>query len=178
MKKNLLFLLLIHIVTNSFSQKKELFKPGANIVENTIVSEFNSKSSILFIFKDDTHLINFYLDLARNIKKQFRKSRRKVKFNYELFSKKPFELDLKSMPKKTFKKVNFDIICSISTTFNGGWDNDITGGRKQNYNLNLRIVESKKNILLESAKIKINSVRTIITQNINSSKLIYNLITN
>ena len=63
MKKNLLFLLLIHIVTNSFSQKKELFKPGANIVENTIVSEFNSKSSILFIFK---HLLaNFNTECTR-----------------------------------------------------------------------------------------------------------------
>ena len=104
MKKILLFLIFTQIVTNSFCQKNEIFKPGANLVENTIVSEFDAKSSILFIFKDDTHLINFYLDLAKKIKKQFRKSKRKIKFNYQLFSKKPFELDLKSMPKKTFKK--------------------------------------------------------------------------
>ena len=70
MKKILLFLIFIQIVTNSFCQKNEIFKPGANLVENTIVSEFDAKSSILFIFKDDTHLINFYLDLAKQIKKR------------------------------------------------------------------------------------------------------------
>ena len=178
MKKILLFLIFTQIVTNSFCQKNEIFKPGANLVENTIVSEFDAKSSILFIFKDDTHLINFYLDLAKKIKKQFRKSKRKIKFNYQLFSKKPFELDLKSMPKKTFKKINYDIICYVSSTFIRGWDNDMARGRKQKYDLNLRIVKSPKKLLLESAKIKVNSVQTMITQNINSSKLIYNLITN
>ena len=69
-----------------------------------------------------------------------------MKFDYELFTKKPFELDLKSVPKKTFKKVNFDIICSISTAFNRGWDHVITGGRKQNYGLNLHIVVSEKKV--------------------------------
>ncbi|TXE14907.1 hypothetical protein ES692_17625 [Psychroserpens burtonensis] len=176
MKKKLLLIIFLLIGIISFSQQNEKFVPGVNLIENTIVSEIKSQSSVLFVFKGDTHFINFYRDLSKKLKKQFRKSKQKIKFNYELSSEKPLESDLKSLPKKTFEKENFDVICYVSTTFIKGWDNHIIKERKQNYDMNLQIVNSGTNVMMESAKININSFYTTLTQNINSSKLIYILI--
>jgi hypothetical protein len=177
MKRFILLLIILLIGTNSFSQKKEKFKPGVKLEENTIISDFKSSNSILFIFKDDTHLINFYLDLTKRLKKRFKKSNKKIDFNYELFSTKPFESDLNSIPKKTFLKADYDLICLISTSNFKGFDNHLIEKRKQNYDLNLKLEKSETNELVETAKINVNSYYTIITQNKNSSKLIYDLIT-
>ena len=177
MKRFILLLMISLIGTNSFSQKKEKFKPRVKLEENTIISEFKSPSSILFIFKGDTHLINFYLNLAKRLKKRFRKSNQKIDFNYELYNPKPLESDLNSVPNKIFHKADYELICLISTSNLKNWDNHLIEKRKQNYDLNLKLEKIETNELVETAKINVNSYYTIITQNKNSSKLIYDLIT-
>ena len=107
--------------------------------ENIIFSEVNSQDSFLFIFKDHTHLINFYLDLSERLKEEFTKSEKKVDFNFDLSSKKPFESDLKSIPKEKFNKTDYTIICMISTSSFKNWDSHLIQKRKQNYNLNIVI---------------------------------------
>lgn len=90
MKKYIIFSLLL-LTINSYGQKQEKFIKGINLEENKIISEIDSIESILFIFKGDTHLINFYLDLTKNFKKRFKKSEIKIDFNYDLYSKKTFK---------------------------------------------------------------------------------------
>ena len=107
MKKFILLVIISLIGTNSSSQKKEKFKLGVKLEENTIITDFKSANSILFIFKDDTHMINFYLDLTKRLKKRFNKSNQKIDFNFELYSDNPFESDLNSIPKKKFNKTAF-----------------------------------------------------------------------
>ncbi len=177
MKRVVLLLIILLTATNSFSQKKEKFKPGVKLEKNTIITEFKSPNSILFIFKDDTHLINFYLDLTKKLKKLFKKSNQKINFNYELFSAQPFDSDLNSIPKNTFNKFDYELICLISISNIKSWDNHLFDKRKQNYNLNLKLEKSETNELVKTGKINVNSYYTIATQNKNSSKLIYDLIT-
>ena len=177
MKKFILLVIISLIGTNSFSQKKEKFKLGVKLEENTIITDFKSANSILFIFKDDTHMINFYLDLTKRLKKRFNKSNQKIDFNFELYSDNPFESDLNSIPKKNFNKTDYDLICMISTSTLRFWDNHLFDKRKQNYDLILRLEKSETNELVETAKINVNSYYTIVTQNKNLSKLIYELIT-
>ena len=112
MKKFILLVIISLIGTNSSSQKKEKFKLGVKLEENTIITDFKSANSILFIFKDDTHMINFYLDLTKRLKKRFNKSNQKIDFNFELYSDNPFESDLNSNPNGNFGNLLFlwDII--------------------------------------------------------------------
>ena len=176
MRKILLLIIFLQIGINSFSQQNENFELGVNLIENTIVSEIESQSSVLFVFKGDTHFINFYRDLANQLKKRFRKSKHKIKFNYELSSNKPLESDLKAIPKKTFKKTDYGIICFISINFISSRNDNSIKERTQNYELNMEVKKSGTNLIIESAKINVISNYTILTQNNNSSKLIYNLI--
>lgn len=182
MKKLTLLLIFIYISHNSFSQKNEDFKPGVQLLENNIISQYETPSSILFIFKGDTHLINFYLDLRKKIKKQFRKSKLKIDFDYELNIDKPLKSDLESIPKNKFQKTDYDLTCSISISISDikTWnlDKQITHKNKQSYALNLVLEENTTNQTVEYATINVNSINTIITQNTNSSKLIFDLITN
>jgi hypothetical protein len=177
-KKKFIILSTIFLVgINGYGQKKKAFIPGVKLQENTIVSEVYFKDSILFVFKGHTHLINFYLDLSESLKKQFIKSENKVDFNFDLFSNKPFESDLKSIPKEKIDKTNYNIICVISTSNFKSWDSHLIQKRKQNYNLNIVLKKSKKDELIKTAIINVNSYYTITTQNNNSSLLIYDIIT-
>lgn len=65
----------------------------------------------------------------------------------------------------------------ISTSTLRFWDNHLFDKRKQNYDLILRLEKSETNELVETAKINVKSYYTIVTQNKNLSKLIYELIT-
>ena len=176
MKRFILLLIILLIGINSFSQKKEKFKSGIKLVENTIISDFKSPNSILFIFKGDTHSINLYLDLTKRLKKLFKKTNKQIDFNYELFSAKPFESDLNSIPKKTFLKADYELICLISTSNQKGLGSYSIEKRKQIYDLDLKLEKSATTELVGTAKINVKSYYTIITQNKNSSKLIYELI--
>ena len=176
-KKFILLATSFLIGVNGYSQKKKTFISGVKLQENIIFSEVNSQDSFLFIFKDHTHLINFYLDLSERLKEEFTKSEKKVDFNFDLSSKKPFESDLKSIPKEKFNKTDYTIICMISTSSFKNWDSHLIQKRKQNYNLNIVIKKSDNDELVETAIINVNSYYTIATQNNNSSLLIYDIIT-
>ncbi len=178
MKRLFLLIFILLIAINTYSQKKEKFKPKVELIENIIISDFKSPSSILFIFKDNTHMINFYLDLSKRLKKQFEKSNKKIDFNYELYSIKPLESDLNSIPKELFNRTNYELICLISISNFKNWDNHLIDKRKQNYDLNSKLERSETNELVKTARINVNSFHTIITQNKNSRKLICDLINN
>ncbi|MGB5202696.1 MAG: hypothetical protein WBN63_00805, partial [Eudoraea sp.] len=87
--KRYFILALLFVVSNLYCQKQEKFKAGINLEENNIPSNIGSMESVLFVFNGDTHLINFYLDLTKHLKKRFKKSKTEINFNYDLYSKKP-----------------------------------------------------------------------------------------
>jgi len=177
MKKIIILFAFILVSNNGFGQKKGRFKPGVKLVENIVVSEIDSTSSILFIFEGHTHLINFYLDLTENLSGQFKEVNKKIDFNYNLTAPNSLEADINSIPKEKFKPINYDLICLIKQSDINSWDNHKIDKRKQNYNLILELKKRDNNQIIETAILNVNSYYTIATQNRNSSKFIYELIT-
>ncbi|GAA0728358.1 hypothetical protein GCM10009430_37440 [Aquimarina litoralis] len=176
MKKTILIFIALQIGITAYSQEEKRFEPGSELIEKTIISQINPKSKILFIFKDDTHLVNFYEDLEKKIKKRFRKSKHKISFNYELTSSTPLESDLKSTPQKKYDQIDHDYICIISISSIEGWDDHLLEERKQSYYVNIKMSKTGTNIICVSGKIKVHSTFVISTQNLNTSELIYKLI--
>ena len=169
---------------NSFSQEKVEFRPGVQIFENEINPKYKTPSSILFVFGGGTHSIRYYLDLKKEIRTQFRKHKKKefkkfkLKFSFDLKSKKPLKNDLATIPSSKYHYENFEIICFITISDFNGWDNHLIEKRKQNYLLNLKLVNWKTNQTMLKLKLNVNSYYTILTQNKNSSRLIVDAIIN
>jgi hypothetical protein len=177
MKK--MFLLIVSLISLTISsQNNKKFNPGVKLIENKKIESYKSPKSILFIFKGDTHLINYYLDLKKRIRKTFKKKMKKdfknfkLNFNYNLTSKNPYKFDLENIPSKNYSKNKYESICYISMSDFKGWDNNLLEKRKQNYNLNIELT-GLNSIQLMTFILNVNSYFTIITQNKNSSKLIY-----
>jgi hypothetical protein len=173
MKRSTLLIIASIIVSNSFSQEKEIFKPGVLLTENLITDELKNAKSILFVFDVVGCEANFYNDLTEHLEKRFKKSDIKIGFNYDIYT----NVEKEKIPKKKFLNQEFDLICYISTSKIKGWDIDLGQKRKQNYDLILTLRKNDSENIIGSAIINVNSYYTIATQNKNLSKLIYELIT-
>ena len=174
MKKEILVFLICMVSINLIqSQNKVNFKPEIKLLKNTFKAENKNPESVLFIFNVVNCEANYYINLAKNIKKRFKKSNTKVKFNFEINTK----LEIEQIPEKKYSKNNFQLICYISTSNLKSWDNHLTEKSKQNYDLNLRFEKNKSKEKEEKIELNINSYHTIITQNKNASKLIFKLLT-
>jgi hypothetical protein len=176
--KRILFLMILLLSLNTFSQKNEKFKPGVKIIDKEKIEEYKNPKSILFIFKGHTHSINYFLDLKKRIRKTFKKKIKKgfkLNFNFNLNAESPFKSDLNKIPSKKYNEKEYESICQISISDFKGWDNHLLEKRKQNYNLNVELKDANSNLLI-SLKLNVNSYYTIITQNKKSSKLIYKTI--
>jgi hypothetical protein len=182
--KRILFLMILLLGLNTFSQKNEKFKPGVKIINKEKIEEYKNPKSILFIFKGHTHSINYFLDLKKRIRKTFKKKMKKgfkdfkLNFNFSLNAESPFKSDLNKIPSKKYNEKRYESICQISISDFKAWDNHLEiNKRKQNYNLNLVFKQNKTKDKKGILKINVNSYDTILTQNKNSSKLIYQAIT-
>ena len=176
--KRILFLMILLLSLNTFSQKNEKFKPGVKIIDKEKIEEYKNPKSILFIFKGHTHSINYFLDLKKRIRKTFKKKMKKgfkLNFNFNLSAESPFKSDLNKIPSKKYNEKEYESICQISISDFKSWDNHLLEKRKQNYNLNVELKDANSNLLI-SLKLNVNSYYTIITQNKKSSKLIYKTI--
>jgi len=170
---SLLFLGLILSLT-SYSQKSKKFKVGSQLTQNNISNELKESDSILFILNVKGCQANFYNDLRKKIERRFKKSNKKIGFNFDINTNR--EID--KIPTKVNSFKDYDLICQIVIMNFRGWDNNLLEKRKQNYDLVLNIKNSDSNLTQEFATINVNSYWTIATQNRNSSKLIYNLFKN
>lgn len=156
--KKLLFLLFIVITSFSFSQKKKPFKTGVILIQIQKDSSYSKPESVLFEFSGHTHLINFYKDLSKKIKKSFKRSKIKTAFNYNLID-------------GNFEK-HYIIKINNFKKFNNN-DDDVHK-RKQQFNLEINLQEKGKTI--SHATLKVNTLFTILTQNKAVSKEIYRII--
>ena len=176
--KRILLLIIILFSLNTFSQNSEKFEPGVKIIENEKIEEYKNPKSILFIFKGHTHSINYFLDLKKRIRKTFKKKMKKdfknlkLNFNYDLSANNSLKSDLDNIPSKKYNEKEYESTCHISISDFEGWDNHLLEKRKQNYNLNIEL-KNINSIKLITLKLNVNSYYTILTQNKNSSKLIY-----
>jgi hypothetical protein len=179
--KRILFLIILLLSLNTFSQKNEKFKSGVKIIENEKIEKYKNPKSILFIFKGHTHSINFFLDLKKRIRKIFKKKMKKefkdfkVNFNYDLNAKKSLKSDLDNIPSKKYNEKEYESICQIFISDFKGWDYHLSKKRKQNYNLNIELKDINSSLLI-AFKLNVSSYYTIATQNKKSSKLIYKTI--
>lgn len=168
MKKYLVILLFITSIC--LSQEGERFKIGVKVANLDKAENYKVPKSILFEFNGSAHLINYYLDLTKKIKKQFKKERIKTKFNYNLSDSNPLKADMNSIPKKKFNFKDFDVVCQYNINNFKGWDDHLFRYRKQNYKADL--ILQKENEVLLKRTIDINTYYTISTQNKNISKII------
>jgi hypothetical protein len=168
MKKYLVILLFVTSIC--LSQEEKSFKIGVKIVNLDKADSYKVPKSILFEFNGNTHLVNHYLDLAKKIRRQFKKEGVKAKFNYNLLGTNPLKSDMNSIPKKKFNFKDFDVVCKYNINNFKGWDDHLFRYRKQNYKANL--ILQKENEVLLKMTIDINTYYTISTQNKNTSKII------
>ena len=96
----------------------------------------------------------------------------KLNFNYDLNANNSLKSDLDNIPSKKYNEKEYESTCHISISDFEGWDNHLLEKRKQNYNLNIEL-KNINSIKLITLKLNVNSYYTILTQNKNSSKLIY-----
>ncbi|AXG69432.1 hypothetical protein KORDIASMS9_01654 [Kordia sp. SMS9] len=174
MKKTLLFILLC-ITCQAFSQHKEKFKSGVKVTTVEKVAEYQKPASLLFVFKGDTHLGAFFLDLENHIKRRFKKELKKgyqLNFMYELTSENPADYEVEIIPKRKFDKANYQSVAYVTISDFKGWDSDLYKKRKQNYNLNI-ILKGKNSTELLTLVLNVSNYFTIDRKNRNSSKLIY-----
>ena len=171
MKKLLLFLFLSTAIT--FSQKNEKFKAGVHSIVIKKQPNYTAPKSVLFVFTGHTHLINFYLDLSKKIRKRFKKDKVKIAFNFNL-SGGNLEQDLKLIPKKNAVFTDFEAVCRLKMHSFKGWDGPEIKKRKQVYNLEIRVNEKRETVL--RATLDVKTFFTIATQNKALSKKIYRII--
>ena len=160
--KKLIFVL-VFLSSLIHAQTSKEFEEGVNVLKFEKKENYTKPKSILIEFSGDTHSINYYLDLAKHLKKRLRKIGIKSKFNYNLNNPTPMKVDLESIPKKKFNKNDFQFVCYMKMKDFNSWDNHLLEKRKQNYKLEVKLEEEKKEsvfILLD-----INTFYTIANQN-------------
>jgi len=82
---------------------------------------------------------------------------------------KPYESDLKNIPSKKYKPKNYETVCYINQKNFKGWDNHLLRNRKQNYDINVELLNYKQKELMK-LKMNVNSYYITITQNKNSKQ--------
>jgi len=173
MQRIILFLCVLLLSFNGFSQRKKRFKKGAKIRTAIVHKEGAiSGNSILFSYHGTTHYIYFYLDLTEKLKNVFQDSGKKMGFNYDLHDKDHLPLwdDLKSMPKEKEALNEYDLFCKINFVFFKPSKNYWS---KINFDIVLEIYDIKTSALLKTTTIQVKCYKTIITQNEKVSRLIY-----
>lgn len=171
MKRFSLIVLGLILSLNIYSQESDKFKTGVELIEKNIPDEFKDSDSILFIFDVVGCQANFYNDLKKQIKKQFRKSNKKIRFNFNINT----NVEKEKIPTVKHSANEFDLTCQINVANFKGWDNDLYKKRKQNYDLVLKIKKNGSDSVNGLAMINVNSYWTIVTQNRNTSRLIFKL---
>ena len=186
MRNKLLISFFIFISLNTFSQIDENFKAGVEVIASNKIVAYKNPSSILFVFEGYTDGMNNLLDLKKRIEKRFKKSLKKefhsfkIGFNYNLKHSDSSKTDLKSIPLKEFDPAQFETLCYISlSNFQIKNDNPpIVFERnykpyKINYHLNIELKERETEKTNLNLKLNVCAFKTILTQNKNSAKLIY-----
>lgn len=182
MKKFLILFCFLFLGANTFSQEKVKFKPGVSILEKEKTSEFKKPSSILFVFKGDTHNVYNFLDLEKEITKRFEKAQEKNEsqcqfvFNYKLEAENPLEHDVESMPKKRYSEAVFETVCYLYTSEIKSWHHHLNKRRKQHYQLHIYLKNKESERIILKLVLDVKTYHTILTQNKNISKLVYDAI--
>jgi len=176
-KRTIFFCLLLSVVVNVYGQSDTSFEPGVEILQEDSSFIVANNSRILFIFKDDLHLVNFYKDLEKKLKKQFKKSSLKIGFEYKLDARNPLSSDLKSLPKKKLDKAKFEYFITVSISDIKGWDNDTIEKRKQQFLISLGLRANSSEDEFASVQIQVNTYNTLLTQNIKVGEVIFASIT-
>lgn len=122
------------------------------------------------MYSGNSHLVYHYKDLSKRLKKQFKRSKIKVGFNYKLDTRNAMSADLKNIPKNEIKEEDFDLICQISIQDMETWDNHLLKRRKQKYVLNVKAFHKGK--IHKQIEMLVQTFFTISTQNNSISKLI------
>lgn len=161
MKKILLILLFSTVFCSS--QMNVKFNKGVHVLKSYKTENFINPKSILFEFSGDTHLVNYYSDLAKKIKKQFRKRGIKSRFNFNLYNPKPLESDVENIPNKKYVREDFDLVGTIELKDFKSWDNHLIEKRRQNHKLNIQLRNNKETVF--SVLLDIYTHYTIATQN-------------
>ena len=177
--KNIVFILILLITFHAFPQENKKFKSGVKVTTIEKAENYQTPASILFVFKGHTHLVSYFLDVEKHLKRRFKKEIRKgvkLDFIYDLYAKDPFESDLSLIPKRNFDKTQYEAIAFVSISDFNSWDKDLYKKRKQNYNLNITIKDINSRELL-SLVLNVSCYYTITNQNKKSSKYIYKHVT-
>lgn len=177
MKKNIIFCLWIGLVLGVYGQSDTSFDPGVEILHEDASFSIAEHSRILFVFKGDLHLVNFYKDLEKKLKKQFKKSSLKIGFEYKLDSGNPLSSDLKSLPKKKPNKSRFEHVLSISTADIKSWDNTVIEQRKQQFLIDIEVKSNLSKDELFSVQLQVKTYGTVLKQNEKIGEVIFALIT-
>lgn len=169
-------LLLFFVSGFCFSQSELEFKKGARIVEVFKSETYTSPKSILFRFEGDTHLISYFLELKKHLKKGLSKKGIKTGFIYNLNSKKPSKFDLKSIPKNKEKRKNYETLAIVSISFvkklNSSWKHYTNiNYRKTQHFLHVTIL-NEENRKIFSVKLDVHSYYTIVEESEVTSKVL------
>jgi len=156
--------------------KRKKFRKRTVIIERKVSKNYTAPKSIYFIFKGNTHLVYYYRDLEHNLEVVFKDSKIKLGFKYQLPSNNPLKVDLENIPKTSVKYTYFQSIAAISLKFNKSINSSNIYLRKQNYNLNLELVDVKSDSSILKTTIKVKNYNTIVTQNKKSVAKIYEAI--
>lgn len=173
--KNIVSILILLITFQAFPQEHKKFKSGVKVSTIEKAENYQKPTSVLFVFKGHTHLVSFFLDLEKHLKRRFKKEIKNgftLDLVYDLHAKDPFESDLALIPKRDFDKTQYEAIAFVSISDFKTWDKDLYKKRKQNYNLNIVLKDPKSTKLL-SLVLNVSSYYTITNENKKSSKLIY-----
>jgi hypothetical protein len=146
-----------------YGQTDKEFKEGVKIVKFEQKENYTKPKIVLFEFIGDTHSINHYLNLSKQLKRKFRKIGIKSKFNYNLENPSPMKADLDAIPKRSYDKKDFQFVCYIKMKDFKGWDNHLIEQRKQNYKMEFLLEKEGKTSLF--AVLDIHTFYTIATQN-------------
>jgi len=171
MKKFSLITLVCILTFNSYCQKKQRFKSGVRLTENNMLDEFKDADSILFIFDVVGCKANFYNDLRKQIAKRFKKSNKKIGFNFNIYT----IVQVEKIPTKIHLQKDYALVCQIVIRNFRSWDTHLYKKRKQNYDLSLKISNPHGDIVHRTATINVSSYWNIATQNRKTSTLIYKL---
>ena len=156
---------------NSYCQEKQKFKSGVRLTENNMLDEFKNADAILFIFDVVGCQANFYNDLRKQIDKRFKKSNKKIGFNFGIHT----IVEVEKIPTKRNLQKDYDLVCQIAVRNFRGWDTHLYKKRKQNYDLSLKISNPHGDIVHRTSTINVSSYWNIATQNRKTSTLIYKL---
>jgi len=172
MKKRLL--LTVFLSFNILAITAQKFKPGVEVVNIGKKENYNIPKSILIEFTGHTHSIYFYADLAKKLKRRFKKSSVEVNFNYYLSADNPWQHDLDLIPKEKYNATDFDVVCKINFS-----KYEKLGGEFELSRLHLMLNVSVFRNSIEQLKsiLEVNTYKTIVTQNRKVSKTIVGVIT-